>query len=69
MTVGNIIFCSFVISIVTATVFFASRGEGVEIPSSKQLTALAIAACILATFGELMCWIAEYGTSFWAAME
>jgi hypothetical protein len=69
MTTGNILFCSLISAIISATVIFASRGEGVEIPSSKQLTALAIAACVLATFGELCCWIAEYGCSFWAVME
>ena len=33
----------------------------------SQLLALAIAALMVAAGGELLCWIAEYGFSFWAA--
>ena len=34
-----------------------------------QLAAVLIAAFVLAAFGELVCWIAEYGLSFWAAAK
>ena len=57
MTHGDILFLLIFGSLAALAIIRSARGDGVEIPSGKQLSALAIAGLLLAAIGEAAVWI------------
>lgn len=61
MTHGDILFLLIFGPLAALAIIRSARGDGVEIPSGKQLSALAIAGLLLAVIGEAAVWIITYG--------
>ena len=57
MTHGDILFLLIFGSLAALAIIRSARGDGVEIPSGKQLSALAIAGLLIAAIGEAAVWI------------
>ena len=57
MTHGDILFLLIFAPLAVLAIVRSARGDGVEIPSGKQLSALAIAGLLIAAIGEAAVWI------------
>lgn len=56
MTAGDLLFMFIFAPLAALAIYRTSRGEGVEIPGGRQLSALAIAGVVLAAVGEFAVW-------------
>jgi hypothetical protein len=54
MTNGDILFFVVFIPLALVAMWRSGRGDGVEVPRGKRLTALAIVAVIFAAIGEFL---------------
>lgn len=61
MTHGDILFLLIFAPLAVLAIVRSARGDGEEIPSGKQLSALAIAGLLLAVIGKAAVWIMTYG--------
>jgi len=57
MTHGDILFLLIFAPLAVLAIIRSARGDGVEIPSGRQLSALAIAGLLIAAIGEAAVWI------------
>jgi len=69
MTHGDILFLLIFAPLAVLAIVRSARGDGVEIPSGKQLSALAIGALVLTVVSFVVCWWWDYGWRFWEVLE
>jgi hypothetical protein len=69
MTHGDILFLLIFGPLAALAIIRSARGDGVEIPSGKQLSALAIGALTLSAVSFIACWWWDYGWRFWEVLE
>ncbi len=69
MTTGDTLFIAVFAPLALLAIWRSSRGEGVEIPTGRQLSALAIGALTLSAVSFAACWWWDYGWRFWEVLE
>lgn len=69
MTHGDLLFLLIFAPLAVLAIVRSSRGDGIEIPSGRQLSALAVGALALSAVSFIACWWCDYGWRFWEVLE